>query len=565
MSPAASIAPIAPGDWHLGHAAMDRLHEEFLALAQARGQAVLTVLDALALAAREHFGAEEQWMVDSAFPARGCHVDEHAAVLRSIEGVQRRVARADFDAARADRPAPPHRCLRHTAPGSRSLKVHSPHRRPPMLSPQDNQLLCRVEGDAAMGRLMRAHWLPVCLVEEVGEPDGAPVQARVLGEDLVVFRDSNGRVGVLAEACPHRGPSLALGRNEESGLRCLYHGWKMDVDGNVLEMTSEPPASGLAQKTRHRAYPVKEWGALVWAWFGAPDGAARFCPPAWAPSLEVRVSIAKVVLPCNWAQVLEGAIDSAHSSSLHASDMLPARVDGAQATGKAWLRPSTDKAPRLQVERCGYGFRYAALRRPIQNAAANDYVRATVFVAPATVLIPPNDRYNVANVNVPIDDTHTAFYFIAWGHLAQTPETATWRSYLYQSVGVDLDARYRPLRNADNRFWQDRQAMKAGNFTGISGFPNQDVAMWLSMGPIADRSRERLGASDLAIVEFRRQMIDAARAVGRGEAAIGSADQAAPVDLCAFQAIVPKTTDWRSYPARPTWLESQAHPQTEPS
>lgn len=432
-----------------------------------------------------------------------------------------------------------------------------------MLTSEENDLLCRVAGDAPMGRLMRRHWTPVCLIQEVSEPDGAPVHARVLGEDLVVFRDSDARVGVLAEACPHRGPSLVLGRNEEGGLRCLYHGWKMDVDGNVLEMASEPAASGLAEKTRHRAYPTREWGGMVWGWFGAPDdkdGIPPFQPPAWAACADLRVSLAKVVLPCNWAQVLEGAIDSAHSSSLHSTDMVAARVDGAQATGKIWLRPSTDKAPRLQVERGSYGFRYAALRRPIQNAAASDYVRCTVFVAPATVLIPPNNLYNVANVNVPVDDTHTAFYFIAWGHPAQTPETDTWRRYLHQTVGVDLDANYRPLRNRDNHFWQDRQAMKAGSFTGISGFPNQDVAMWLTMGPIADRSRERLGASDLAIVEFRRQMLDAVRAFANGAPAIGTAQNALPPDICAFQAIVAKTTDWRKHPARWSWPDGQPHP-----
>ncbi|MGR4868347.1 Rieske 2Fe-2S domain-containing protein [Variovorax sp. LARHSF232] len=434
-----------------------------------------------------------------------------------------------------------------------------------MLTKEENDLLCRIEGDAPMGGLMRRHWTPVCLVEEVSEPDGAPVKARVFGEDLVVFRDSDGRIGVLAEACPHRGPSLVLGRNEEGGLRCLYHGWKMDVDGNVLEMASEPAASGMAEKTKHKAYATKEWGGMVWSWFGAQDDVPEFRAPAWAPSADVRVSIAKTLLSCNWAQVLEGAIDSAHSSSLHSSDMVPARVDGAKATDKTWLRPSTDKSPRLQVERGGYGFRYAALRHPIQNAAANDYVRSTVFVAPGTVLIPPNNLYNVANVNVPIDDTNTAFYFIAWGHPTQTPETDTWRKFLRQTVGVDLDDRYRPLRTADNRFWQDRQAMKAGNFTGITGFPNQDVAMWLTMGPIADRSKERLGASDLAIVEFRRQMIDAVRAFENGEPAIGTGENAIPPSVCAFQAIVPKTTDWRQHEARFTWLDGQAQPDIEPS
>jgi len=422
-----------------------------------------------------------------------------------------------------------------------------------MITHEENDLMCRVENGAPMGQLMRRHWVPICLQEEVPEPDGTPVKARILGEDLVVFRDTEGRVGVLDEKCPHRRASLVFGRNEEGGLRCLYHGWKMDVAGNVLEMVSEPAASGFAEKVKHKAYPVKEWGGFVWAWMGEQDQMPEFVPPRWAPTAEARVSIAKVVLPCNWAQILEGAIDSAHSSSLHSSDMVPARVHGAEATEKNWLRPSTDKAPRLQVQRDKYGFRYAAIRRPIFNAQTHDYVRTTVFVAPWTVLIPPNNLYNVANVNVPVDDTHTCFYFIGWGEPSQTPETETWRKFLGQTVGVDLDVNYRPLRNYENRFWQDRQAMKAGNFTGIKGIPNQDMAMWTTMGAIADRSHDLLGASDLAIVEFRKQMIDAVRRFQAGEEAIGAGAQAIPLEICSFQGVIPKATDWRNHEASYVW------------
>jgi phthalate 4,5-dioxygenase oxygenase subunit len=431
-----------------------------------------------------------------------------------------------------------------------------------MLTIEENDLLCRVEGDAPMGQLMRRHWQPVCLLEEVSEPDGAPVRSRMFGESLVVFRDSEGRVGVMDEACPHRRASLVLGRNEDGGLRCLYHGWKMDVQGNVLEMASEPAASSMAEKVKHRAYPVKEWGGFVWTYMGPQDAIPEFVPPAWAPTKDARVSVAKALIPCNWAQILEGAIDSAHSSSLHSSDMVPARVQGAEATDKAWLRPSTDKAPRLQVQRSSYGFRYAALRRPLTNAQTHDYVRSTVFVAPATALIPPNNLYNVANINVPMDDTNTAFYFIAWGHPAKTPETESWRKFLGQRLGIDLDDEYRPLRNRDNKFWQDRQAMKAGNFTGITGFPNQDIAMWVTMGPIADRTYDRLGASDLAIVEFRRQMVDAVREFQQGKPAIGTGELAIPSDVCAYQAVVPKTTDWRVYEAKYVW-EDTGGPELE--
>ena len=228
-----------------------------------------------------------------------------------------------------------------------------------------------------------------------------------------------------------------------------------------------------------------------------------------------------------------------------------------------WLRPSTDKAPRMQIERGAYGFRYAAIRRPITNAAANDYVRSTVFVAPATALIPPNNLYNVANINVPMDDTHTAFYFMALGHPAQTPDVTTWRKFLGQQIGPDLDSTYRPLRNRANMFWQDRQAMKAGNFTGITGFPNQDIAMWLTMGPIADRTHERLGASDVAIVEFRKQMLQAVQSFVNGEPVIGTGAARIPKTVCAYQAIVPKTTDWRLHEAAYVW--DGAQPELEPS
>jgi len=432
-----------------------------------------------------------------------------------------------------------------------------------MMTSQENDLLCRVEGQAPMGQLMRRHWTPVCLIEEVSEPDGKPIRAKLFGEDLVVFRDTEGRVGVMDEHCPHRRASLVLGRNENCGLRCLYHGWKMDVLGNVLEMVSEPVASGMAQKVKHTAYPTHEWGGFVWAYMGPAETMPQFQPPAWAPHADVRVTIAKAIIPCNWAQILEGAIDSAHSSSLHSSDMVPARVDSAKATDSMWLRPSTDKAPRMQVERGPYGFRYAAIRRPIKDAARNDYVRTTVFVAPAAALIPPNNLYNVANINVPMDDTHTAFYFMAWGHPAQTPDTASWRKFLGQQVGIDLDETYRPLRNQGNMFWQDRAAMKAGNFTGITGFPNQDIAMWVTMGAIADRSHDRLGASDLAIVEFRKQMLEAVRAFQDGKPAIGTGAAAIPASVCSFQAIVPKATDWRAFDAKYVWDNEQ--PALEPS
>jgi phthalate 4,5-dioxygenase oxygenase subunit len=285
---------------------------------------------------------------------------------------------------------------------------------------------------------------------------------------------------------------------------------------------------------------------------GPRESMPAFERPAFAPTPQARVSIVKVHVQANWAQILEGAIDSAHSSSLHSTDMPPARVEGARATDRAWPRPSTDKAPRLQLQETAFGFRYAAIRRPIVNSATHDYIRVSLFVAPFTVLIPPNNLYNLANVNVPIDDTSTMFYFIAWSDAPGGGiDVEAWRRFCGAQPGIDLDHRWRKKRNWDNFYLQDRQAMKLGNFTGIRGIPMQDMAMWETMGPVADRSKERLGASDLAIVEFRRIMVEAARAFAAGGAAIGTDSGIVKAQLRSFEGIVPKGTDWRTLGVKP--------------
>lgn len=415
-----------------------------------------------------------------------------------------------------------------------------------VLTKEENELMCRVEGDAPMGQIMRRHWLPACLTEEVPDPDCDPVRVRLLGENLVAFRDSEGRVGVMDEMCPHRRASLFYGRNEDCGLRCLYHGWKMDVNGNVMEMSSEPDASSLCEKVKHKAYPTHEAAGFVWVYMGPEEEKPEFIAPVFQPNDNTKITIAKIVVDCNWAQILEGAIDSAHSSSLHSSDMVPARVSGAEANSKQWLRPSTDTAPRMQVQPTSFGFRYAAIRRPISNAQTHDYIRTTLFIAPFTVLIPPNNLYDIAILHVPMDDTHTSFHFIAFGE-GEVPDTETWRKFLGAQVGIDVDSTFRKVRNRDNDYLQDRQAMRLGNFTGIKGIPNQDIAMWETMGPIADRSHDILGASDLAIVEFRRQMVAAAKKMAEGGPAIGAEEPRVPYfKLKSFQGIVPKETDWRT-------------------
>ena len=388
------------------------------------------------------------------------------------------------------------------------------------------------------------------MIEEVAEPDCTPLKVRLLGDDLVVFRDSKGRLGVLDEKCPHRGASLVYGRNEQCGLSCLYHGWKFDVDGNILDMASEPTDAKMRKAVKARSYPVREAGGFVWVWMGDPENAAPFQTPTWVPTPETRISIVKMHGACNWAQVLEGSIDSAHSSSLHSTNMPTATdVAGSTATEDAWLRPSADKAPRLEVQTTRFGFRYAAIRRPVIDPEKQDYVRMTLFVAPFTVHIPPNDQYNLSQLLIPIDDENVMFYWIAWHpDPAKGIDQDAWRKFCGAEIGKDVEpVTFRKTRTAENSYHQDREAMKAGDFTGIYGIPTQDMAMWESMGTIANRGADRLGSSDKAIFTFRTQMYRAAQAVAAGDPAFGTTEpRVPPLKLASFEGMVPKGVDWRT-------------------
>lgn len=412
------------------------------------------------------------------------------------------------------------------------------------MTPEQNDMMCRVEGTAPMGRVMRRHWLPACMGEEL-VADGAPRRVTLLGERMVAFRDSEGRVGVLDEHCPHRRASLAFGRNEECGLRCLYHGWKFDVDGNAVDLSSEPADAKLRQSMKTRAWPTREAGGFVWVWMGDPSAPAPFEPPVWAKAPPDKIAIVKMHAACNWAQVLEGAIDSAHSSSLHSTNMPTAtEVSSSTATDTQWLRPSADKSPRLQIERTHYGFRYAAIRTPLHDPHAQDYIRTTLYIAPFTVMIPPTDRYNLIQMLVPVDDVNCMFYWIAW-HETKGISTAAWRAFCGAVPGVDVDpVTFRKVRTLANDYLQDRAAMAAGDFTGIEGIPAQDMAMWESMGPIADRTNDKLGSSDRAIVEFRKIALGLARdAAAGGDPAPGRFGAG---DVHSYEQLVPKTHDWRT-------------------
>jgi phthalate 4,5-dioxygenase oxygenase subunit len=382
-----------------------------------------------------------------------------------------------------------------------------------------------------MGALLRRYWFPALLADELPEPDGDPIRLRLLGEDLVAFRDSAGRVGLLGEYCPHRGASLAYGRNEECGLRCLYHGWKLDVAGNCVETPPEPPTSTYKDRLRHVAYPTREVAGAIWAYLGPPD-----CMPPF-PELEALYgpasdrAVQKVFLDCNYAQGVEGSIDSAHTDYLHSSNVLG--------------RPR-DHAPRLEAEDTPYGFHYAAIRQPDVDGEMQQYVRVTLFVAPSSVLIPPQRGADKELVRLqiwtPIDDERTWFFGFDRNRRGPLPPNHH-ADYLAQ---FQLDAALRPARTRQNQHLQDRAAMRAGSWSGIVGVRSQDHAVAESMGPIVDRTREHLGASDVAVIRMRRRLLDAARALAAGADPPG-ADPAIPWGaLHSEEAVIPRGLPWQA-------------------
>jgi phthalate 4,5-dioxygenase oxygenase subunit len=371
-----------------------------------------------------------------------------------------------------------------------------------MLSREENELLTRVGPGTPMGSMMRRYWVPVLLSEELPEPDGTPIRVRLLGEDLVAFRDTQQRVGLLDEACAHRCASLAYGRNDEGGLRCIYHGWKYDVHGNVLETPAEPAvgarhASPFRDRIKHLAYPTREAAGVIWTYMGPAEAMPPFPSWEWLALPRGRLLVTKIFEDCSYAQGVEGSIDSAHSDYLHSSDIFG--------------RPK-DHAPRLEPEDTPYGFRYAAIRRMDADANRTKYVRLTLFAFPFYCIIPPfrkpGEEVILHQAWVPIDDEHNWFFTFAYNRLGPLPETN--RDH---AVQFGLDRNYgRPLRRRENTHLQDRAAMKAGNWSGIMGVNSQDFTMVESMGPVAPRYKEHLGASDVAVIRMRRRMLEAVRA-----------------------------------------------------
>lgn len=420
-----------------------------------------------------------------------------------------------------------------------------------MLTHEENEMLCRVGRDTPMGTMLRRYWIPAMLSNEL-IAGAAPQRVRLLGEDLVAFRSPDGRPGLVEEHCAHRGASLALARNEICGLRCLYHGWVTSADGSIAEMPPEPDEHGYRSRVRAVAYPVRERGGVVWTYLGPPEHEPPPLDFAWTDLPDDHRWLGKMRAECNWVQCLEGVIDSAHVNYLHhdSFEATPARSQSAFVQGGKISRPSLDGRPRIEVEDTPYGFRYAAIRRPVADADRLEYVRITPFVAPFYVLTPSSTSYTAMHIFVPIDDHHTMFYYAKTMHEPPADVEAFRREHAARSgmrPGVDFDADFRKFRSAENLWLQDRAAMENGaSSSGIDGVTMQDFCITESMGRIYDRRKEHLGVSDVAVIHMRRVMIAAAKQLREcGEPPIGLKDR---VDYGAIEAIdglVPHETPWR--------------------
>lgn len=416
-----------------------------------------------------------------------------------------------------------------------------------MLTREENDLLTRVEGSAPMGALMRRYWLPILRTEDV-VADGAPQRVLVLGEKLVAFRDINGRVGVMDEACPHRGASLALARNEDCALQCLYHGWRIAHDGTVVETPSEPDDSTFKDRVKHAAYPVYEAGGLVWAYLGAPADEPPVPDFEFTTKRPDQIYTIRVVERCNWAQALEGVLDSAHIGFLHnnlAKRLLAGEKNAYTGGGGLLAQITTDGHPRLHIENTPYGFHYAAVRKAFQSEHEVSYVRTSHFVAPFYGMFAAPQDWGFQQAFVPIDDYHTMFYFAHY-RLDDEPMPSDERENIARWAGTEKIAADGGLEYRIENWWrQDRDAMRNGSFSGLAGVQVEDFAVQESMGPIFDRSREHLGTSDAAVIRMRRLMLAAVKAgpMGKSPGLAGGFDHS---QIRAAEALIEPGARWQS-------------------
>jgi phenylpropionate dioxygenase-like ring-hydroxylating dioxygenase large terminal subunit len=388
-----------------------------------------------------------------------------------------------------------------------------------MTTTNDVESLTRVGPGTPTGELMRQYWIPAAKSAEL-ERDGDPTRLMLLGEKLIAFRDSAGRVGIMDHRCPHRCASLFLGRNEENGIRCVYHGWKYDFEGNCLEMPNMPADQDFKHKVKAKAYKVCERNGLVWVYMGT----RAMAPPL--PGIEATLlpeddaQIYFAQRECNWLQALEGDIDTSHFSFLHTGSIAPDDLPQGHA-----LRPVvTNRTPQYHVKESPWGTMYAAYR-PADESGANTYWRFAHYLFPFWTAVPQGrfeDRV-VARGWVPLDDTHTMYVMVSWRKASTGIATV---SNGEMPAGLENDptflpqttdwlGRWRLAGNATNDWLIDRSAQRENRiYSGISGGAHrQDQAVTESMGPVTDFAFEHLAPSDAMIGFTRRRLLRAVQAL----------------------------------------------------
>jgi phthalate 4,5-dioxygenase oxygenase subunit len=391
---------------------------------------------------------------------------------------------------------------------------------------EQNDLLTRVEKDAPMGRLLREnYWTPACLSSQL-VADDAPLRVRLFGKDHVAFRATDGRIGFFDERCPHRGASLVLARNEDCALRCIFHAWKIDVSGKVLEApTQAERAEEFAAKVRVNHYPVHESGGIVWAWLGQ-SAAPEFpvLPFSTVPQSQVWMTVTKAY--CNWLQGVEATLDSSHVGTLHETYItrLKNARESSKDSGERTTHALDNLAPRYEVEWTPYGMDAIALR-PLPNGGT--YVRTTPYIMPYISLTPfgEPDVPAVVFITSPVDDTHHNLFYGAW---SLTEDLGPGRipdfmSFAVGALAYDPNNFGRFTGDRDRNFGQDREAMRQGHFSGMVGnLLQEDLVTQASMGPIVDRTLDHQSAGDAAVIHCRRLLLDALQDMEAGRAPRGA-------------------------------------------
>ena len=378
--------------------------------------------------------------------------------------------------------------------------------------------LTKVGPGTTMGGFMRQYWIPAALSSEL-VADGDPIRLKLLGEKLIAFRDSAGRAGVMDHRCPHRNASLFLGRNEEGGIRCVYHGWKFAADGACLEQANVRPEDRFCDQVRAGAYPTVEQGGLIWIYMGE-----RSTPPP-LPMIEVAsipeaaIEIQPVMRSCNWLQALEGDIDTSHFGFLHIGHVAADELEA----DNPMRGTVTNRAPSYRVRDTPWGTSYGAHR---SGGEGQTYWRFANFMFPFWTQQPqgPFGRNVHARAWVPLDDEHTMFINVMWSELTDRASIAPRRVDGTAIEGLDIVNNYAPnttdwlgrwrlVAHEGNDWMIDREAQREGRiFTGIGDVHLQDQAVTESMGPINDFSNEHLTTSDQMISRTRRRVLLAARA-----------------------------------------------------